>query len=62
MLLKKVKLNEIPEEYDLKGIKADVYFSPELVFEIHAQEFTLSPSFNLGRDIYGGLSLRFPTF
>ena len=46
----------------MKGHKLDAYFAPELVFEIHAQELTLSPIYHLGKGIYGGLSLRFPTF
>jgi ATP-dependent DNA ligase len=46
----------------LKGVKADIYFQPELVFEVHAQEFTLSPIYQLGRCDFGGLSLRFPSF
>lgn len=52
----------VPEAYDMQGIKVDVMYRPEVIFEIHAQEFTLSPIYNLGRGDYGGLSLRFPAF
>ena len=43
-------------------VKCDVYFRPELVFEVHAQELTQSPQYKLGSEGYGGISLRFPSF
>jgi ATP-dependent DNA ligase len=43
-------------------IKVDMLYRPQLVFEIHAQQPTLSSIYNLGRGEAGGLSLRFPSF
>ena len=30
-------MQQPPSEYELGGIKTDIYFKPELVFEVHAQ-------------------------
>lgn len=57
-----LKVDKVPQEYELGGAKADIYFKPSLVFEVHAQELSLSPLYKLGGGEYGGLSLRFPVF
>jgi DNA ligase 1 len=57
-----LRADHVPEEYELGGAKADVYFKPALVFEVHAQELTVSPLYKLGAGEFGGLSLRFPVF
>ncbi len=46
-------------------IKPDVYFPPTRIWEIQFDSFTLSPSYNIGREGVGngkGLSVRFPVF
>lgn len=59
---KNLSLTQPPPEYELGAVRADVYFKPELVFEVNAQELTVSPLYKLGAGEFGGLSLRFPVF
>lgn len=57
-----LRSEQVPAEYALGSVKADVYYRPFLVFEVHAQELTVSPLYRLGEGEFGGLSLRFPVF
>lgn len=41
--------NSIPVDYDLGRLRSDVYFRPEMIFEVHAQELTRSPLYHLGK-------------
>lgn len=52
----------MPSNYDMGRLKVDALFRPALVFEVHAQEFTVSSLHKLGDTGFGGLSLRFPIF
>lgn len=43
-------------------LKVDVWFQPQIIFEVSSQEMTRSPIYRLGDVGHGGLSLRFPKF
>jgi ATP-dependent DNA ligase len=59
---RRLEVETIPVEYDMWRTTVDTCFRPDMVFEVHAQEFTVSSMHKLGDTGYGGLSLRFPIF